>query len=117
MASEVIFADNPLVVVDTPIVGQTTITFATLSYNLGTGELFIFHNGSSLVIGVDYSELTTTSVIIEFIPDVTGPEVDVFEFHTIAVGSSLFIPPPTVFNQQDPPKRPDNFGGKFVFNP
>ena len=117
MAAEIFDADDPRVALDTPIVGQTTITFTTLTYVLTTDELFLLHNGSLLVLGGDCTETSPTTVVLTFVPDAIGPEVDVFAAHTILPGSSVYIPAPTVFNQQDPPRRPDNFGGKFVFNP
>lgn len=117
MASEIFNADDPQVALNTPIAGQTTITFATLTYVPTTDELFLLHNGSLLVLGIDYTETSPTTVVLDFIPDAIGPDVDVFAAHTIQPGSSVFIPAPTVFNQQDPPRRPDNFGGKFIFNP
>lgn len=117
MAAEFIDADSPQVVVDTPIVGQTTVNLLTLTYTPGLNELFVFYNGNAMIVGQDYLEASSTQVVLLFVPDTIGPDVDSFAFHTISQGSSVFIPPPTIFNQLDPPRRPNNFGGKFVFNP
>lgn len=115
MATEVINADDPTVFIDEPIAGQTRIELPTLTYNVGTGELFVFYNGNALIIGQDYTESAPNEVILTFIPDAVGPDIDVFAFQTISIGSSDFIPPPCIFNQVDMPKRPNNFGGRFVF--
>ena len=117
MAKEVVQADAANVFLDDPIVGQTRIVLGSITYVVGTDELIIFYNGSALVIGSlnDYIESNSTTVILNFIPDAIGPDVDTFEFVTVNVGASLFIPFPTTFLQVDPPKRPDNFGGRFTF--
>jgi hypothetical protein len=117
MSIEVISADSPQVSIDDPVAGQTRITLNTITYNLGTNELFVFHNGVALTIGVHYIEEDPTHVIVLFIPDDVGPDIDEFRFQTFVQGSSIFIPSPTVFNQLDAEKRPDNFGGQFVFDP
>lgn len=114
MAKEIIYANSPNVALNTPIPGNTTITLSEMTYLPGTSELFVFYNGAAMVT---VTELSPTSVIIHFIPDAIGPEIDVFEFHTILQGSSAYIPRPTTLVQVDPPRRPDNFGGKFVFEP
>lgn len=115
MAREIVQADSPNVSLNDPSAGRTRVTLASITYTPGTDELLAFHNTGATVLGVDYTEEDSTHVIFEFLPDATGPDFDVFEFITINVGSSLFVPPPTTFLQVDPPKRPDNFGGRFIF--
>lgn len=117
MAIEVISADSPQVVLNSPAPGQTTITLASITYNVGTNEMFLWHNGVALTIGVNYTELSPTQIIVEFLPDVTAPDIDEFRVQTFIQGSSIYIPPPTQFDQLEPSKRPDNFGGQFVFDP
>ena len=115
MAREIVIATDAGVTLNSPIAGQTTIVLSSLTYNVGTDELLILYNGSGLVIGLDYTEPNSTTAILTFLPDDILPDVDTFEFITISVGSSLFVPIPTVFTQHDPPKRPNNFNGRFSF--
>lgn len=115
MAVEVIQADGPEVALNVPIAGQATVTFSSLTYNVGTNELFYFKNGVAGILGIDYTELSSNQVILLELPDAIGPDVDDLSFYTIQQGSSLFIAPPTVFSQVDMPKRPNNFSGRFVF--
>jgi hypothetical protein len=114
MAQEVLQADDPAVSLNDPSAGRTRITLPTLTYVTGTNELFVFYNGTALVVGVDYTEEDSTHVILEFLPDATSPDVDTLEFITVQQGSSAFVPPPVTLLQVDPPKRSDNFGGRFV---
>lgn len=115
MAKEIIYANSPNVVPDSPTPGYTTINLSFITYIPGTSELFVFHNGLALI---NVTEVSPTQVVIDFIPDAIGPDIDVFEFHTISQGSSsVFIPRPTTLQQVDPPRRPNNFSGKFLFNP
>jgi hypothetical protein len=116
MALEVLTADNPNVVLDSPIAGQTRVTLTSISYVLGTDELFVFHDGVALIKGLHYLEEDPTHVILLFIPDAIGPDIDELIFQTIFQGSSDFVPPPLVFNQAEPSRRPGNFGGTFVFD-
>lgn len=115
MAAETIQADSANVILDTPLPGETTVNFSTLTYTPGTSDLFVFHNGLALVVDIDYIEVDSDTIVLSFIPDAIGPDIDVFSIHTIEQGSSILIPSPVTFNQIDIPKRPNNFGGRFVY--
>ena len=115
MAREVLQANDPNVSLDDPVAGQTRVTLTSITYVPASDELIVFHNGSALVLGQDYTEEDSTHVVLLFLPDATGPDIDVLEFLTVNVGSSDFVPAPTTFNQVDPPRRPDNFNGRFLF--
>ena len=116
MAREAFKADDSRVVLDSPVAGQSTVTFSSLTYVLGTDELFAFHNGAALTKGIHYLEDSTTTVVLLFVPDAIGPDIDDFIFQTIEQGSSEYVPPPATLTQAEPSRRPDNFGGTYVFD-
>ena len=117
MAFEDIQADSPQVSLDDPAPGQTRITLNSITYNPGTNEMVLWYNGSALTIGLDYTEEDSTHIILNFLPDAVGPDVDSFRIQTFVQGSSAFVPPPTAFTQLDAERRPGNFGGQFVYDP
>jgi hypothetical protein len=116
MALEVISADSPQVSLNDPAPGFTTITLNSITYNPGTNEMFIFHNGLALTIGSNYTEPNGTQIIVNFLPDAIAPDIDEFRIQTFVQGSSAYVPSPTAFRQLDASKRPNNFGGQFVFD-
>lgn len=46
----------------TGLTGTPVINFTTVSYNIGTHELFVYLNGQKVIVGTDYTETTTTSI-------------------------------------------------------
>jgi hypothetical protein len=46
----------------TGLTGTPVINFPTVSYGIGTHELFVYLNGQKVIVGTDYTETTTASI-------------------------------------------------------
>lgn len=115
MAREVIISTDAGVSLNDPVAGKTRITLSSLIYTVGSGELILTINGLLAIPGTDYTEEDSSHVVIERLLETTAGFEDVLEFITVVQGSSNFIPPPSTLTQLSPPKRPNNFGGRFIF--